>query len=287
MHKFGEVFTKHPYLIGGAVIGGALLIYIMFRTPSVTPTATASTGVDPYLANAQINAQLVATQDAISGQTNQAQFALEANQNNNQTQVALASLQDQTSIQGAQLNASYELQSQASSNQVSTLQLATAAALQSQDTNLAADLQSQQLANTHFNDVYNDFNSFGAAAGGTAIIAAMGAAAVAGNPYGESSYTATNSGPLGNTAGYWGYAMAPLSDYADTLPTSTSVDPTSGSAVQDYTSTSNNLLSSIFQSVTPGDPTATDASHLSSLPGFGSFSLNIPSLDPSGIGATA
>lgn len=146
MEHFFGIFKKHPALIIGAVAIGAVIIFVIASRSNVSAgTTTGGNATDDYMAMQQINAQLAMTQDALSAQTNQSQFAYQGKLADDQTNTNLASIASNTSLQGAAINANYGLAMQGMTNQASALVTLTNASVTSEQNNLLAGLNSEQM----------------------------------------------------------------------------------------------------------------------------------------------
>lgn len=116
-----EEIKKHPYLIGGAIVGGALFLYLILHRGS-SSGGTASSGIDPTLAS-------------LYGE--QAQASAQQSQLNAQLQGA--QLSANTTTTANQLTAGVDLAQIAAQENVSNLSTTTTGDVQ--ETQLADQLQ--------------------------------------------------------------------------------------------------------------------------------------------------
>lgn len=88
MHRFMEIFKRHPWWIVGGVVAVVILIWLMTRGSGGTQTAVVSLG--PSDTQIAANAAVQKAQIETNAETVQAQIDLEKNEQNNTTAVALA-----------------------------------------------------------------------------------------------------------------------------------------------------------------------------------------------------
>lgn len=146
-------FKKHPAWIIGGVVGGAVILYLIYRSQmasgAVTTASTASGGVDPNAAlSASTSLQEAALQ--LQGQQAQIQGTLDLTQLQNAGALAQATLSDQvqlSNIASQQNVAEYETDANKS---VSLAGLSTQVDLAGLQTGLQEDIANVNAATTEY-----------------------------------------------------------------------------------------------------------------------------------------
>ncbi len=153
-----SVAKRHPYLIGGSVFVGLIILYLALHKRSTASSPTSAGGGDAVLngisnatmlANAQTNAQVEVAQIQGNVATNQIEAQLEAEQSRQDTALAIVGVQanrdlavemskDQASVQMTTINANAA--TQISADQKNTL-LGIA--------NIQSDLATKQINSIH------------------------------------------------------------------------------------------------------------------------------------------
>lgn len=125
-----ESIKAHPYVAGGAVIGGLLLVYLLSGSGGGTSVSTPSP-TDPTAAGTDFQAQSLAA----GVQTTQINAALDAAKTADATNITLAGIDAQSKFDIAQL-----------SGGIAMAQINAAQAVTQQTNALTAQVQEQQIA---------------------------------------------------------------------------------------------------------------------------------------------